>query len=234
MWKQILYCQLPAHRILNFISKLIDKIAAKLLSSALLNKLVLGQHGILKRHYTLTNLFIYCDFITTLTKTHRQIDSLYSDFSKALELVDHQILAQNFWDMGIRGSLLNRLQSYLVGRRYAVLIRNGCLEFFTAPSEVPQGSSLGSILLATFLNDLIRVIRSSKALLYADVKVFRAVNSPLDCSGLQRKLDAFIKWSILNGLPLNTEKCEIISFSRSPNKTVFNSTINGKPLSRLS
>ena len=66
--------------ILNVISKLIDTIVAQLLSSALLNKLVLEHHRFLKGRSTLTNLIIYCDLIINLTKTHRQIDSLYFGF----------------------------------------------------------------------------------------------------------------------------------------------------------
>ena len=143
-------------------------------------------------------------------------------------------MPDKLWNISIRGSLFKWLQSYLVDRRYAVCIHGGCSKFFAVSSGVPQGSSLGPILFAIFVNDLARVLRSRKALLYTDdAKVFRAVNSPLDCTGPQCDLDVFVEWSVLNGLSLNTDKCTVTS-SRSLNKTAFNYTINGRPLSRVS
>ena len=78
-------------------------------------------------------------------------------------------------------------------------------------------------------------LKFSKLLLYADdAKASWSICSPLDCSKLQRDLNFFVKWSTSNGLPLNTDKYTILSFSRSPCKVVFDYYIQGKLLSRIS
>ena len=129
IWKQKWYCQQRPIAILNVVSKVIDKIAAQLLSLALLDKLVLEQHGFLKGRSTLTNLIIYCDFITTLTKTHRQIDSLYFGFSMAFDLVDHHIYWQESFGTSVFGDLSSSSFSPTLSAgdarfRYAVAARN--------------------------------------------------------------------------------------------------------------
>ena len=58
--------------------------------------------------------------------------------------------------------------------------------------------------------------------------------TPMDRPRVQRDIDAFVEWSLANGLPLNTDKCAVISFARSPAKVVFNYTIQRSLLSKVS
>ena len=101
--------------ILNVISKIFDKIVTQLLSASLINKLAIQQHGFFKGRFTITNLIVNCDFITSSIKTSKQIDTLNFDFSKTFDLVSHQLLADKIWNIGIRGPLFEWLMSYLVG-----------------------------------------------------------------------------------------------------------------------
>ena len=107
-------------------------------------------------------------------------------------MADHQRLIDELWNLEIRGALFNWLQAYLDGRRNAVRVAEGCSEFFVAPSWVPQGSSLEPILFMLFQNDLCLILRISESLFYADdSKIFKCVNSPLDCYKLQRDFTTF-------------------------------------------
>ena len=130
--------------------------------------------------------------------------------------MNHQRLLDKLWNFGIRGALFKWLQSYFVGRNYAVRIGGGCSEFFVAPSGILQDSGLGPILFSRFTNNLNLLPRFVKSLLYAnDTKFFICFNSPLDCSKLQRDISAFAGWATDNGLPFNAAKCAVNLFPLS-------------------
>ena len=68
-------------------------------------------------------------------------------------------------------------------------------------------------------------IKFSQVLFYADdTKIFRAINSPLDCSDLQRDVKAFDDWPRANGLPVNIQKF-LVTFTRSESSLKFNHQI---------
>ena len=106
--------------ILCIVSKIFDRIVAKLISGIFYDLIAKQQHSFPKGRSTLTNLLVYCDFLFSSIRQNRQIDTLNFDFSKAFDLVDHQRLLKKLWNFGIRGALFKWLQSYLIGRRYAV------------------------------------------------------------------------------------------------------------------
>ena len=76
--------------------------------------------------------------------------------------------------------------------------------------------ALDLVLFALFTNDLNLLLRFVKSLLYADdTKFFICVNSPFDCSKLQRDISAFAGWATENGLLLIAAKCAVVTFSCS-------------------
>ena len=103
-----------------------------------------------------------------------------------------------------------------------------------ASSGVPQGSHLGPLLFCIYINDLVPLIKYSNILLYADdVTLYRAIDSLDDSLKLQNDLVSLLSWSRLNGLSLNREKCNIISFTYSKNPLSFAYSIDGANLERV-
>ena len=99
---------------LGIISKIFDSIVAKMISELFYYVIAKQQHGFLKNRSTLSNLLVYCDFIYSSIPHHRQIGSLYFEFSKSFDLMDHKRLLDKLWNLGIRGALFKWLQTYLV------------------------------------------------------------------------------------------------------------------------
>jgi hypothetical protein len=81
---------------------------------------------------------------------------------------------------------------------------------------------LGPLLFNIFINDLCNAINHSRYLLFADdIKIFRAIRSPYDCSLLQSDIDSVQSWCTANFMKLNISKTRVISFSRKTNTLFF-------------
>jgi hypothetical protein len=196
-----------------------------------------AQHGFVKGMSTVTNLACYSDYLLTNLKDCVQIDAIYTDFAKAFDRVPHKVLIGKLRQLGFSGSLLNWISCYLDGRIQNVKIGNSISHAIEVTSGVPQGSHLGPILFALFINDLCGIFKFAKILLYADDgKIYLPINSVFDVIHLQSDLNRLVDWCYCNQMELNVSKCEMITFSRKPEHRRIDSAyfINDEPLRKVS
>jgi len=86
------------------------------------NSISLFQHGFLPKHYINTNLLVYWNcLINNLDQSHR-VDSIYTDFEKAFDKVNHLLLFFKLKHFGFDGNFLNWLSFYLSNSSQVVTI----------------------------------------------------------------------------------------------------------------
>ena len=78
--------------LISAIPKILDNIMSVKLKSLLPDIISAKQHGFMNNRSTLTNLAIYTNYIYSCFESKSQVDSIYLDFKKAFDLVDHEIL----------------------------------------------------------------------------------------------------------------------------------------------
>ena len=117
--------------------------------------------------------------------------------------------------------------SYLDGRTQTVIV-NGCKSNpFKASSGVAQGSRLGPLLFAAYINDRAQVINFSNFAMFADdCRLSMKIVNPQDASKLQSDITNVASWLAANKLQINESKCLKITFSRLSNIFDFTYKIN--------
>lgn len=197
--------------------------------------LIPQQHGFVKKRSTTTNLLLYTNYLFENLDNRVQVDSVYTDFCKAFDKVDHLLLLKKIAFNGIRGNLLRWFQSYVTGRVQTVVINGFASNSVVVSSGVPQGSILGPLLFILFINDISECFIHSEFLLYADdLKVYRRITNSDDCLRLQEDLDRFSRYCISNKLHLALPKCKSITFTRKINVVHFLYSLCDTPLEKVS
>jgi Reverse transcriptase (RNA-dependent DNA polymerase) len=220
--------------ILSTLPKLFEKLVCEKLYGILPENFHTEQHGFMKKRSINSNLMIYNKFIFDAFEKNLQIDSIYTDFSKAFDCVDHKILISKLEILGFSGNFLKWISSYLTGRTQIVKILNNLSNPVLVSSGVPQGSHLGPLLFNLFIYDLSIILKDIDHLFYADdLKIFHAVKDNNDAIFLQSKLDDLVNWCNINKLNLNTDKCKSISFTRQKSKINFMYSLNNTNLEKV-
>lgn len=224
--------------LLSSFSKIFEKIMHKRVSNFLENNNILYdmqygfrsgrscEHAILKAKN---------EILAALSK--KQIAMLLLiDFSKAFDLVDHDILLEKLHNYGIRGIAHKWFQSYLHNREQFVNISGNHSTQQRLKYGVPQGSILGPLLFIIYINDIPNVSKLVKFILYADdANIIITGDSISEISEIYGELSrALSTWVGTNELVLNIKKTNYMLFSRSRDSSYssFTPKFNNIPIER--
>ena len=144
---------------------------------------------------------------------------LLLDFSKAFDVISHDILLDKLYHYGIRGLAHEWFKSYLSSRNQFVSIDNINSSLKSMKHGVPQGSIMGPLLFIIYINDMPKIKSYAKLVLYADDA--NIIISGKNYEEVLHKMTEFspllINWVDQNGLALNLKKtCYMLL---TPNRT---------------
>lgn len=214
--------------ILSTLAKVFESLICPYIQSHLKLYLSDSQHGFVSSRSTCTNLVTFTETLTNAIDSGKQVDVIYTDFSRAFDRVPHNILLHKLSAYGITGSFLNWFKSYLDGRSFFVALNGYQSNSYEVTSGVPQGSHVGPVLFNLYSNDLANELKYSECYMYADdLKFCRVIESNLDVELLQRDIDMVAKWCDDNGMSLNTSKCYHVKFTRKTRLTQSTYHIGG-------
>jgi hypothetical protein len=182
------------------------------------NKFNDNQHGFRSGRSCLSELLAHYDDIINMLESGVPVDTIYLDFSKAFDKVDHQRLLQKLSQTGIGGKLGRWIQSFLTKRKQTVLANNTFSNEVDVVSGVPQGSVLGPLLFLIMINDIDSSVTKSKVRCFADdTRATKGVTNVRDASELQTDLEGIYDWSEINKQPFNDTKFELMRYRLESN-----------------
>lgn len=172
------------------------------------------QHGFRKGYSCETQLAGLTHDILDNLDTGGQTDAIFLDFSKAFDRVPHRRLFSKLSNLNIDPPALVWIQALLTNRKQYVTVNNTSSSFASVSSGIPQGSVIGPLLFLIFINDLPSNLSSRIRLFADDCIVYRTIRCDSDFYALQSDLDTISEWCARWQLPLNSDKCKVLSFTR--------------------
>ena len=198
------------------------------------NTIYKGQYGFRPKHSCEHALLDAQNYLLhTLDKKEIAL-LLLIDFSKAFDMVDHDILLKKLYFYGVRGLAHDWLRSYLFDRSQYVFLNGKKSSTRKLEFGVPQGSILGPLLFVLYINDLPNIDKSIHFILYADDANIVVTGKTLEI--IQKKIQKFIpqllNWINSNALKLNIDKTKYMLFSNT-SKYDINIEINDTKIKRV-
>ena len=216
--------------LLPTLSKIIERHVANQLYVFMEKTGIINHHqsGFRKHHSCQTALIRIVDSWLSAMDDGNLIGTVFLDFKKAFDLVDHKILLYKLKLYHFSKGALNFFESYLSNRTQIVTTNGINSSELVVTSGVPQGSILGPLLFLFYVNDLSLEL-SSETDMYADDTTLHIKGRNKDYIQSKLQLDLFKtqEWCIKNNMAINPTKttCMIIG-SRYKLKTVNDLTLH--------
>ena len=173
-----------------------------------------NRPGMSTSHY-LVDLLEY--LYSHADKTGYTSTVVMTDFSKAFDLVDHNIAIQKIYALGARPELVPWVSSFLSERTQQVRYRGKLSEPVVTNAGVPQGTRLGPILFLAVVNDALDESTLPRWK-YVDDLTIAESRKPTTGSNISQTVRELEAWCESTRMKLNPAKCQFlkISFSRQP------------------
>ena len=203
----------------SHVMKTAERVVRRIIVDYLENNNIISnaQHGFRSQRSTLTQLLTHFEKILSGIVEGDETDTIYLDYAKAFDKVDHQMLLKKMMRYGFPTNILNWISSFLIGRRQSVIVKGFHSREAPVLSGVPQGTVLGPVLFIIFINDVDNKIVDSNICFFADdTRISRRIKSLQSKTLLERDLSEVIRWSRINNMELNQRKFELQSYSANP------------------
>ena len=193
---------------LCIISKILERIVYNYIIEFLFSSISIYQFGFVPGRSSLQRLLIFVDILLQAKEEDKAVaDVIHLDIRKAFDTVPHHKLLVKLQKFGISSNLLRWFQGYLANHSQCVSIDNTNSNFLPVSSGVPQGSIIGPLLFAIYINDLPEHLQHSFTLMFADdTKCIELIHNATDCAPLQNNIYHTVQWSSSCDLDFNIAK----------------------------
>ena len=153
---------------------------------------------------------------------------IFLDFTKAFDRIPYDILICKLEKYNFSWQFINWIANFLSQRSQVVTINGISSTPVQITSGVPQGTILAPLLFSLFINDLfsLELSHDSRFSAYVDdTKLYGPVPS---AKNLANDLELIAKWTAINSVGINFDKCGVIYFGA--NNPKFPYTLSGNVL----
>lgn len=204
------------------ICSVFSKIIEKVLHNRLINFIAMGKHqyGFQKSSSTLGAVVDLVEYITERLDRSEHIVAVFIDMQKAFDTVNHRYLLGKIEGMGIRGTALKLIETFITDRLQYVDIDGIRSKKLKLKIGVPQGTVLGPLLYLLYVESISRVGLECKYIMFADdtVFVFNDKSEEKMVNNLNRELKQVYEWCCFNKLCINIEKTSYMRFYQKNTK----------------
>ena len=179
--------------------------------------LPVDQHGFREYRSTLTQLLSHWDQVLDHLEQRETVDVIYTDFSKAFDKCETNVLLHTLKECGVKGRVGLWLSAFLDPnlRKQAVGVDVRISSLVSVVSGVPQGTVLGPVL---FLVHIRGISSSLTAGTYSssfadDTRIWRGVRTEGDCELLQADLQSVYSWADEINMVFNSGKFEWMRYA---------------------
>ncbi|CAM5135856.1 unnamed protein product, partial [Natator depressus] len=144
----------------------------------------------------------------------KAVDMIYLDFSKAFDMVSHNILASKLKKYRLDEWNIRWIESWLDFQAQQVVIDGSMSSWQPVSNGVPQGLVLGPVLFNIFINDLDDGMDCNLSKFADDSKLWGEVDKLEDRDTVQSDLGKLEDWAKRNLMRFNKDKCRVLHLGR--------------------
>ena len=201
-------------------SKYIESFIGNYILENIKDRLDHNQYGAIKGLSTTHALIDLTHHLHEIVHSGNAARICFIDYSKAFDLIDHNLLIKKFEKLNLDPTIINWLRDYISNREQRVKLGKEVSEWLKLGSSVPYGSWLGPLCFIVFMND---IKLHNKVLTHKyinDITVTESI-SESNKGHLQEAVKIIREWSDDNNMRLNKEKTKemLISFKKNPLQT---------------
>ena len=214
-------------------AKVLEGFSAESVITSVFNKLDHEQFALPGRSTTQALIFFMHTILEALDSCGRYIRIFFSDFSKGLDLVDHNVLLSELNNLDVGPHLIRWIAAFLTNRSQRVRIGNSLPPPVRLNGGTAQGTKLAPLLFCILVNGM--AAKCKRRVKYVDDPTAMEIIPRCSPSYLPFTVSDIYTYAFLRGMKLSSKKCKemIINFMQYSPFLPAPLTVGGSVIERV-